>query len=124
MSSSFASLTDRVALVGVLHLPPLPGSPRPGPGMQAVIDHALRDAETLAEGGADGLIVENLGDAPFDITVEPHVTAALAVVAHAVQQRLGPRQFDLWAAPAAVQSRDARRVAATSARTPTRSASA
>ena len=89
MSASFASLTDHVALVGVLHLPPLPGSPRPGPGMQAVIDHALRDAETLAEGGADGLIVENLGDAPFDITVEPHVTAALAVVAHAVRQRLG-----------------------------------
>ena len=89
MSAPFASLTDHVALVGVLHLPPLPGSPRPGPGMQAVVDHALRDAEVLAEGGADGLIVENLGDAPFDIAVEPHVTAALAVVAHAVRQRLG-----------------------------------
>ena len=89
MSAPFASLTDGVAFVGVLHLPPLPGSPCPGPGMQGVIDHALRDAEALAEGGADGLIVENLGDAPFDILVEPHVTGALAVVAHAVRERLG-----------------------------------
>ena len=89
MSAPFAVLTDHVALVGVLHLPPLPGSPRPGPGMQGVIDHALRDAEALAEGGADGLIVENLGDAPFDVLVEPHVTASLAVVAHAVRLRFG-----------------------------------
>jgi len=89
VSAPFAALTDHVSFIGVLHLPPLPGSPWPGPGMQGVIDHALRDAEALAEGGADGLIVENLGDAPFDILVEPHVTSALAVVTHAVRQRLG-----------------------------------
>ena len=40
-------------------------------------------------GGARGIIVENLGDAPFDVLVEPHVTAALAVVARAVVLRFG-----------------------------------
>jgi membrane complex biogenesis BtpA family protein len=77
------------AVVGVLHLPPLPGSPRPGPGMQGVVDAALRDAEALVAGGADAAIIENLGDAPFDVTVEPHVTAALAVVTAAVRARFG-----------------------------------
>ena len=52
-----------------------------------MLDHALRDAEALAEGGAHGCIVENLGDAPFGVTVEPHVAAMLAVVALAVRER-------------------------------------
>ncbi len=76
-------------LVGVLHLQPLPGAPRPSPGLSSVLDRALRDAEALAEGGAGACIVENLGDAPFAPTVEPHVTAMLAVVAREVRQRFG-----------------------------------
>lgn len=76
-------------LIGVLHLPPLPGAPRPSPGLDSVIRTALRDAEALAEGGAQGLIVENLGDAPFEPLVEPHVCAMLGVIAHQVVQRFG-----------------------------------
>ncbi len=83
------------AFVGVLHLPPLPGAPRPGPGLAAVLDHALRDAEALAEGGAHGCIVENLGDAPFGVTVEAHVTAMLAVVASAVRARFPQLQVGI-----------------------------
>lgn len=87
---SFQPLVNRRALVGVLHLPPLPGSPRPGPGFDAILSGALRDAEVLAEGGARGVIVENIGDAPFTKgTVEPHVTAMLAIVARQVRVRFG-----------------------------------
>ncbi|MCB9765676.1 MAG: BtpA/SgcQ family protein [Alphaproteobacteria bacterium] len=77
-------------LIGVLHLPPLPGAPRPGPGFTAVLDHALRDAEALARGGASGVIVENLGDAPYPAgAVEPHVVAMLGVIAREVRLRFG-----------------------------------
>jgi membrane complex biogenesis BtpA family protein len=86
---SFAPLRQGTPLIGVLHLPPLPGSPRPSPGLQAIVDGALRDAEVLARGGAQGVIVENLGDAPFSERVEPHVAAGLAVVADAVRRSLG-----------------------------------
>ncbi|MCP4806462.1 MAG: BtpA/SgcQ family protein [Proteobacteria bacterium] len=87
---SFKPLLDRRALTGVLHLPPLPGSPRPGPGFDAILSGALRDAEVLAEGGARGVIVENMGDAPFSKDhVEPHVTAMLAIVAREVRVRFG-----------------------------------
>ena len=83
-------LQSQSPLIGVLHLPPLPGSPRKSPGMDAILEGALRDARILAAGGAAGLIVENLGDAPFSgEQVEPHVTAMLAVVAKAVVQAVG-----------------------------------
>lgn len=75
----------RRPLIGVVHLPPLPGSPRPSPGMDRILERALKDAEMLVEGGAQGLIVENLGDAPFSADlVEPHVVAALSIVAKAI----------------------------------------
>jgi len=78
------------SLIGVLHLPPLPGSPRPGPPAAAVLDRALRDAEALAAGGAAGCVVENLGDAPFaPDRVEPHVVAHMAVIAAEVVRRFG-----------------------------------
>lgn len=79
-------------LIGVIHLPPLPGSPRPSPGMGTILEHALRDADTLCRGGAAGVIVENLGDAPFSGSdVEPHVTAMLAVVTQSIVSAFGDR---------------------------------
>ncbi len=79
----------RFMLVGVIHLLPLPGSPR----ARAIVDvreQALRDAEAWARGGADALIVENFGDAPFHKDrVEPHVVAAMALIVDAVRQATG-----------------------------------
>jgi membrane complex biogenesis BtpA family protein len=70
------------AVLGVLHLPPLPGSPRPSPGLDAVEAHALRDARALVNGGVDGLVLENLGDAPFTgAAVAPATVAAMTRVA-------------------------------------------
>ena len=48
-------------IIGMVHCWPLPGAPGyTGYSMQTIVDHALRDAHTLAEGGIDGLIVENM----------------------------------------------------------------
>jgi len=52
-------------LIGMLHLQPLPGSPRWEGSMARVIDGALADARALVDGGMDALLVENYGDAPF-----------------------------------------------------------
>ena len=66
------------AFIGVIHLPPLPGSPRWGGDLSAVLAQAEREAATLAQGGAKGIIVENFGDAPFRIgRVEPETVAAM-----------------------------------------------
>jgi membrane complex biogenesis BtpA family protein len=85
-----AQLVPAGAVIGVIHLPPLPGSPRPGPEREALLDRALYDAEALAQGGAAGCVIENLGDAPFaPDRVEPHVVAHMAVIASAVTPRFG-----------------------------------
>lgn len=74
-------------LVGVVHLPPLPGSPRPSPGLARVVEWACRDARTLAQAGFDGLIVENLGDAPFDADeVAPATVAQMTRIVLAVRE--------------------------------------
>ncbi len=75
-----------VRLVGVLHLPPLPGAPNEGPPLDEVVAAAVHDAVVLARGGADGVIVENFGDAPFaPDSVEPITVAAMTRVALAVR---------------------------------------
>jgi len=52
-------------IVGMVHLLPLPGSPRYAGSLDAILDAALSDTSALAEGGVDALIVENFGDLPY-----------------------------------------------------------
>jgi len=69
------------AVIGMVHLAALPGSPRWGGTMDRVVDAALEDARTLAEGGADALLVENHGDVPFTAgRVDAATVAAMAVI--------------------------------------------
>ena len=78
-------------IIGMVHCWPLPGAPGyTGYGVETIIEHAVRDAEALAEGGCDGLIVENMWDIPFRAGphIQPESIAAQAVVAHAVHERV------------------------------------
>src|SRR5690242_1823262 len=52
------------AVFGMIHLPPLPGSPH-AQSIDATIDAALIDARAIANGGCDGFVIENYGDKPF-----------------------------------------------------------
>ncbi len=73
-------------LIGMVHLLPLPGSPRWGGSMEAVIATATRDAGVLADEGIDGMIIENFGDTPFTRgRVEAVTVAAMAVAIAAVR---------------------------------------
>src|SRR5438876_5349377 len=66
----------------MVHLSPLPGSPRWAGSMATVIDRALADARALADNGFDALLLENFGDVPFAPgRVEAATVAAMAVVA-------------------------------------------
>lgn len=73
-------------IIGVVHLLPLPTSPRWGGSLKAVIDRAEREAAALASGGVDGIIVENFFDAPFTKNqVDPAVVSAITVVVQRIQ---------------------------------------
>lgn len=77
------------ALIGVVHLPALPGNASSFLSMDAIIDHALADARTLAAAGFDAAFVENFGDAPFGKTLPPASLAAMAIVAERVRREVG-----------------------------------
>jgi uncharacterized protein len=76
-------------LIGMVHVAPLPGSPRWGGSMEGVVTAAVADARALVEGGMDAVLVENYGDAPFTPgRVEPATVAALAIVAREIRRAL------------------------------------
>jgi len=75
----------RRPLIGVVHLLPLPGSPRYGGSMAQVTDRAVTDAQAYLDGGLNGLILENYGDLPFfPGTVPPETVAAMTAVAREI----------------------------------------
>ena len=75
-------------MIGMLHVPALPGSPRNELSLNAIIDWVLTDANALAGGGTDGLIVENFGDVPFyPRQVPPHSVAYMTALAGEVRRR-------------------------------------
>lgn len=74
------------ALIGMVHLPPLPGSPASEHSLQAIIQLASTDAQILEQAGFTALMMENFGDAPFRATrVDPHTVACMTVVAQAIR---------------------------------------
>ena len=81
-------------LIGMVHLAPLPGSPRWGGSIDDVIKRAMDDARILAEEGIDGIIVENFGDAPFSAgRVQPATVAAMTIgvlAVHGVVREVDP----------------------------------
>ncbi len=77
-------------VIGMLHLPALPGSPRYAGDLQAIRDAVLRDADTLVSGGVHGLMLENFGDIPFYKSgVAAHTVAHMTAIAWHVRQVTG-----------------------------------
>ncbi|MDJ0772436.1 MAG: BtpA/SgcQ family protein [Mastigocoleus sp. MO_167.B18] len=76
----------RSPIIGVVHLLPLPTSPRWGGNLKTVIDRAAQEATALASGGVDAIIVENFFDAPFTKNqVDPAVVSAMTLVVQRIQ---------------------------------------
>jgi membrane complex biogenesis BtpA family protein len=85
--SALAFDRRRLLLIGVVHLEATPGAPRAAreQRLERLLERAADDARALAAGGADALLVENFGDAPFHAgRVPPETVAALALALAAV----------------------------------------
>jgi membrane complex biogenesis BtpA family protein len=77
----------RKALIGMVHVQALPGSPYARLGAQEIIAHAVAEAHVLAETGFDAVIVENMHDRPYlHGPKSPEVTAMMTRVAAAVRE--------------------------------------
>ena len=72
--------------IGVVHLQPLPGAPRPQRKMTDIVRLAVADAVAYERGGAHAVFIENFGDVPFTkARVAPETVAAMAAVGSAVR---------------------------------------
>ncbi len=79
----------RKPVIGMVHLAPLPGSPRyEGMSMHEITDQALSDARLLEQAGVDGAIIENFGDVMFYKRVPPETIAAMTYVSAAIAREV------------------------------------
>ena len=77
-------------LIGMVHVGPLPGSPRYRPPFEGLIDRAVEDALTLERAGLDAVLVENYGDAPYFADDVPDITvASMTRVVTAIRMGVG-----------------------------------
>jgi len=87
-TNSSAAALHKLRRIGMVHLPPLPGSAgfrgasrRLARPLDAITGQAVAEATLLARAGFDAVIVENFGDAPFAATgVPPETLAAMSIV--------------------------------------------
>ena len=78
--------TGHKTLIGVIHLLPLPGSPRWKGDLENLIQFAVNDAHSYQQGGADAVFVENFGDVPFTkSSVAPETIAAMTAAGRAIR---------------------------------------
>ena len=76
----------RKVLIGVVHLPPLPGAPRWRGNLATAIKKAVADARAYEQGGAHAVFIENFGDVPFTKSaVGPETVAAMSAAGCAVR---------------------------------------
>jgi uncharacterized protein len=69
------------ALIGVVHLQALPGTPASNLDIAAIAATAVQEARAYEEAGFHGVMIENTHDRPYlKGVVGPEITAAMAVV--------------------------------------------
>jgi uncharacterized protein len=72
----------------MIHVPALPGAPRCSMSFEEIRRFVLADTAALADGGVDGLILENFGDIPFYASRVPaHTVAFLSTLAFEIKTR-------------------------------------
>ena len=78
------------ALVGMLHVGALPGTPSASASVEDVIQQALTEARIYREAGFTALAIENMHDRPYlKGGVGPEITAAMTAVAREVKRETG-----------------------------------
>lgn len=74
------------ALIGMVHVQALPGTPRGKMGVEAIAAKAAAEASLLARSGFDAVMIENMHDTPYLMgTQPPEVVAAMTRVGMAVR---------------------------------------
>lgn len=78
---------NRKAVVGMIHVGALPGTPRSTESPEEVVERARDEARVLAQAGVDALMIENMHDVPYlKGAVGAEIVAAMTAVGAAVRE--------------------------------------
>ena len=76
----------RRALIGMIHVGALPGTPGAGAPLERVVETALAEARAYRDSGYTALMIENMHDRPYlKGAVGPEIVAAMTAVGRAVR---------------------------------------
>lgn len=79
-------------IIGVIHLPPLPGSPlyKSNNKISQIVNYALIEADKYFSAGFDAVIVENYGDKPYEPRCSRVETiASMTVIVRSIVEEYG-----------------------------------
>src|SRR5882672_7512349 len=77
----------RRALIGVIHVGGLPGTPSHDRSLPEILDAAVTEARLYASAGFHGVLLENTHDRPYlKGSVGPEIVASLAVIGQEVRR--------------------------------------
>lgn len=80
--------THEKPIIGVVHLPALPGSPNHSKDLEEICEFAITDARILEEGSCDGIIIENYWDQPFLEKMAVETIAAMTKIACEIKRNI------------------------------------
>jgi membrane complex biogenesis BtpA family protein len=84
-----SSILPPKALLGMIHVAALPGTPRARLPLKDIARQASDEAKLLMDAGFDGLIIENMHDAPYlRRAVGPEIVSAMTAVGAAVRSAM------------------------------------
>ena len=82
---------EKPALIAMIHVGALPGTPHAEKSVSALADQAAGEARLLTDLGADAILVENMHDRPYlNRGVGPEIVAAMSAIQMAVREQVGP----------------------------------
>lgn len=85
-------LSGKKTIIGMIHVEPLPGTPKFNSSLPEIIAKAKEEALLYKEAGIDVLAIENMHDVPYlNRKVGPEVVAAMTVVGYEVKNVTGLR---------------------------------
>lgn len=74
------------AIIGMIHVGALPGTPRSKYPIRDIVDRAAMEARVLVAGGVDALMIENMHDRPYlRQGAGPEIVAAMTTIGVAVR---------------------------------------
>lgn len=77
-------------VIGMLHTPASPGTPRYSGSLVDIFDRTIEECEVYAQHGVDILMIENMHDVPYlNRKSRPEVLALMAVLCYEVKLRTG-----------------------------------